>query len=188
VRPVGILDRMPSLARSNEEAHLYLDLHPCPCGGADAARDSAVGVDGGQWIVRYTCVCSHCGRSRVVEFRQPESPARPAPGAWSVGPEPSELLDAGEWLWVSDRYASAPVELAGLTAEEAAQAREDLAAAGGALDEVVKFLPAGAEEVPPSAFWTERGRQMYRAEPARFQRSRLESVRDWYRALGAGQR
>jgi hypothetical protein len=179
---------MPSLARNNEEAHLYLDLHPCACGGEDAARDSGVAFEGGQWLVRYTCVCSRCGRARLVEFRQAESQARPAPGAWSVGPEPSELLDAGEWLWLSDVYAAAPVDLSGLSAQEAAQAREDLAAAGGALDEVVKFLPADAEEMPPSAFWTDRGRQLYEAEPARFHRSRLEAVRDWYRSLLAEHR
>ena len=178
---------MPLLARSNEEAHLYLDLNPCECGGEDAARDSAVSLDGDQWIVRYTCVCARCARSRNVAFRQPESPARPAAGGWSAGDEPSELLDAGEWLWVSDLFGGAPADLAGFAAEEAAQAREDLAAAGGALDEVVKFLPGGADEVPASAFWTERGRQVWQAEPGRFRRERLAAVRDRYRALLADQ-
>jgi hypothetical protein len=174
---------MSLLARSNEEAHLYLDLHPCECGGEDAARDSAVSLDGDQWTVRYTCICARCGRPREVAFRQPESPARPATGGWSAGEGPSELLDAGEWLWVSDLYGGAPADADGLGPEEAAQAREDLAAAGGALDEVVKFLPADADEVPAAAFWTERGRQVWRSEPGRFRRERLTAVRDRYRAL-----
>lgn len=174
---------MPLLARTNEEAHLYLELHPCACGGDDAARDSAVRLEGDQWMVRYTCICARCGRSREVTFRQPESQARPAAGGWSVGDQPSELLDAGEWLWVSDMFAGAPASTDGLSPEEAAQAREDLAAAGGALDEVVKFLPAEADEVPAAAFWTDRGREVWQAEPGRFRRERLEAVRDLYRAL-----
>ncbi|MFG2042846.1 hypothetical protein [Dactylosporangium sp. NPDC048998] len=174
---------MPLLARSNEEAHLYLDLHSCECGGEDAARNSAVSLDGDQWIVRYTCVCAGCGRSREVAFRQPESPARPAAGGWAAGDEPSELIDAGEWLWVSDMFAGTPADVDGLSPEEAAQAREDLTAAGAALDEVVKFLPGGAEEVPATAFWTERGRQLRQAEPGRFRRERLAAVRDRYHAL-----
>ena len=179
---------MPLLARSNEEVHLFLDLNPCDCGGEDAARDSAVSLDGDRWLVRYTCICARCGRQREVVFRQPASPARPAVGGWSVGDEPSQLLDAGEWLWVSDMFAGAPAEVDGLDREEAARAREDLAAAGGALDEVVKFLPAGADEVPDSAFWTERGRQVWQAEPGRFRRERLAAVRDRYHALLADQR
>jgi hypothetical protein len=176
---------MPPLARTNEEAHLYMDLHPCACGGDDAARDSSVGVEDGAWVSRYTCVCRRCGRQRVFQFRQPEAPGRPAEGAWSTGPEPSELLDAGDWLWVADLFGGAPAEPAGLSPAEVGRARADLAAAGGAVDEVLKFLPAGADEVPEAAFWTERGRRLRASAPDRFRRERLAAVRDTYRTLQA---
>ncbi len=173
---------MALLARTNEEAHLYMDMYPCECGGQDAARDSAVG----ETVVRYTCVCRACGRTRDFEFRQPEAPARPVDGAWAVGPAPSELLDAGEWLWVADMFGGAPAEPAGLSPAELAQARADLAAAGAAVEEVLKFLPPDANEVPAEAFWTERGRELRAAAPSRFLRGRLEAVRDSYRAVRDG--
>jgi hypothetical protein len=179
---------MPPLARTQEEAHLFLDLHACSCGGQDAARDSAVTMADGVWLTRYTCTCAACGRTREISFRQPDVPARPTDGGWAVGPTPSELLDAGEWLWISEQFGAAPAEFAGLSPDEAAGARADLAAAAGAVDEVLKFLPAGADEVPDSAFWTERGRGVRAAGPDRFQRLRLGAIRDSYRALLAAQR
>jgi hypothetical protein len=174
---------MPPLARSNEEAHLYMDLHPCSCGGRDASRDSAVGLDGDTFVVRYTCVCGTCGRQRTYEFREPDVPARPADGGWSAGPQPSELLDAGEWLWVADRFGRAPAEPDGLTPAEVGQARSDLAAAAAAVDETLKFLPPGAAAVPDGAFWSERGRQVRVGAPERFARASLEATRDSYRAV-----
>jgi hypothetical protein len=171
------------LARSTEEAYLHLDLHGCDCGGADADRSSAVRFVDGEWLTRYLCTCARCGRQRTFEFREPDVPARPGTGEWAVGPQPSELIDAGEWMWVADTFGRAPVELAGLPADEAAQARADLAAAAGAVDEVLKFLPATADEVPDSAFWTDRGRQVRATDPGRFQRGRIEAARAAYRAL-----
>jgi hypothetical protein len=173
---------MALLARTNEEAHLYMDMYPCECGGQDGARDSAVG----EHVMRYTCVCRACGRTREFEFRQPDQPVRPEAGGWAVGSRPSELLDAGEWLWVADMFGGAPAEPAGLTPAELAQARDDLAAAGAAVDEVLKFVPPEANEVPVAAFWTERGRELRAAAPSRFLRARLEAVRDTYRSVRDG--
>jgi hypothetical protein len=185
---VTILDRMPALARSNEEAHLFLDLYPCDCGGDDERRDSGVRLDGATWIVRYTCVCAACGRPRVVEFRQPDVPARPPTGGWSVGTHPSELLDAGEWLWVADRYAGAPATPDGLTPAEIAQAHADLVSAAEAVGEVLKFVPDGASEVPDEALWSNRGSRVFQEDPRRFLRPKLEHLRDLYRRLAAAHR
>ncbi|NUP03160.1 MAG: hypothetical protein HOW59_35090, partial [Nonomuraea sp.] len=93
------------------------------------------------------------------------------------GAEPSELLDAGEWLWVADLTASdVPVH-------DRAEARRVLRIATAAVEEVVKFVPPGAEAVPDDGFWSERGLGMRTAEPGRFQLDRLLIVRDTYQEL-----
>jgi len=48
---------------------------------------------------------------------------------------------------------------------------------------VIKFAPAGAAEVPASAFRSERGVALYRAEPGRFRLDRLAAVSATYRRL-----
>ena len=58
---------------------------------------------------------------------------------------------------------------------------EDLDIARAALEEVIKFLPDGADSVPDNAFWTERGRAVRDREPGRFRRARLAAVLDVYR-------
>ena len=174
------------LARTNEEAHLYMELRPCDCGEPDFDAASSVAQVGGSWVSRYAGRCTACGRERVFEFRQPDELTVPTDGAWAPGPQPSELLDAGEWLLVADAYGSTDTDPAGLSTIAREQARTDLAAAAAALDEVLKFLPAGADEVPEPAFWSAQGRAVRDAEPGRFRRVRLEAARQVYRtALAA---
>ncbi len=163
------------LARTNEEAHLYMELHPCECGEADFDAVSSVARVAGVWISRYSGRCVECGRERVFEFRQPEEIALPGEGAWAPDPQPSELLDAGEWLFVADTYGSTGPD-------PGPRVRTDLLAAAAALDEVLKFLPEGADEVPESAFWSARGRAVRDAEPERFRRIRLEAAWGVYHA------
>ena len=174
------------LARTNEEAHLYMELRPCVCGETDFDATSSVAQVGGSWVSRYAGRCAECDRERVFEFRQPDEIAVPADGSWAPGAAPSELLDAGEWLLVADAYGSSDADPAGLSTTAREQVRTDLAAAAAALDEVLKFLPAGADEVPEPAFWSAQGRAVRDAEPGRFRRVRLEAARRVYRtALAA---
>jgi hypothetical protein len=174
------------LARTNDEAHLYMELRPCVCGETDFDATSSVTQVGGSWISRYAGRCTECGRERVFEFRQPDEITVPTDGAWAPGAQPSELLDAGEWLVVADAYGSTDADPAGLSTTAQEQVRTDLAAAAAALDEVLKFLPAGADQVPESAFWSAQGRAVRDAEPGRFRRARIEAARQVYRtALAA---
>ena len=110
-------------------------------------------------------------------FRLPEPGSTPASADGVVfgGPEPSELLDAGEWLWVADLVAG------NIPADDPDSARQALGIAAAAMDEILKFVPAGAGEVPDAAFWSRRGRRVRAEEPGRFQRDRLAIVRDSYR-------
>jgi hypothetical protein len=60
----------------------------------------------------------------------------------------------------------------------------DYTLAAAAIDEVLKFIPSGAEAVPPEALHTATGRAAYQQEPSRFQKARLSAVADAYRQRG----
>jgi hypothetical protein len=175
-----VADMAPPLARTNEEAHLFLELHPCPCGEPDFEPTSSLTQVGDGWICRYSGECVRCGRPRAYEFRQPAEIVVPDETVWADGDQPSELLDAGEWLWVADTYASRSTDHTNLSESARRQLRTDLLAARAAVLEVLKFLPAGANEVPDTAFWSERGRAVRGAEPGRFGRLRLDAARTAY--------
>ncbi|GAA3660735.1 hypothetical protein GCM10022224_025160 [Nonomuraea antimicrobica] len=168
-----------AVARTRDEAHLYLDLHPCACGSPETTWGSAlVGTEEGL-ASRYSGVCAECGAQREYLFALPDKPVLPAGHPTFGGAEPSQLLDAGEWLWVADLSAgNVPVD-------DDAEARRALSVATAAVEEVVKFVPPGADEVPEDGFWSLRGREMRAAEPGRFQLDRLLIVRDTYRDLVA---
>ena len=50
-----------------------------------------------------------------------------------------------------------------------------------ALQEVLKFIPPGADQVPADALFSAAGKQVCLAEPGRFRRARLEAVLGGYR-------
>jgi hypothetical protein len=170
------------LARTGREAHLYMDMHPCECGEARFGRDSSVGEVDGVWLCRYQGECERCGRERLFDFRTPDGIVLPPDGAWSVDGT-SELLDAGEWLWLADALGAEPVAPAGGGGAALAQARDGLASAAAAIDEALRFLPAGAETMPDSAFWSQRGARVRAAEPGRFRRVRLVAAAQAYRSM-----
>lgn len=176
------------LARTNTEAHLYMNLRPCRCGEVVFDRQSAVVEAEGDLASHYSGPCARCGAQREFLFRLPEQILVPsADDVRFGGNAPSELLDPGEWLWVADAYAGrGSAEPGQLGEEERNTARQDLATAAAAMDEVLKFIPPGADAVPTHAFWSDRGRAVYASEPGRFRRARLEAVRDTYRQLLAG--
>ncbi|PZS31301.1 MAG: hypothetical protein DLM59_10075 [Pseudonocardiales bacterium] len=169
------------VVRTRDEAHLYLDLHPCEhCDSIDVTWEQAVVSVDGELASEYAGQCPGCGAERDYVFALPEretlSPEWPNFG----GPEPSQLLDAGEWLWVAELSAgNAPPG-------DPARERQALAIATRAVAEVVKFIPAGEEVVPDTAFWSARGRELRDAEPGRFNRGRLLVVQETYDRL-AGQ-
>jgi hypothetical protein len=164
-------------ARSNAEAHLYMDLRPCACGAVEFDRQSNVISDGDALCSRYAGPCRRCGTPRVFVFELPET-IRPVRGDQIEfgGSDPSRLLDPGEWLAVADDHAR------GLHVDSAGTHR-DLDLARAAVEEVLKFVPAGADRVPIDAFRTDRGRAVRNAEPGRFRRARLEAVLGAYSDL-----
>lgn len=173
------------LARTNAEAHLYMDLHPCRCGEATFERRSAVVEADGDLASRYSGACPRCGEQREFLFRLPAEILLAEPVEVRFGgDEPSELIDPGEWLRIADAYASqGPADVHDAPAADRARAAQDTATAVAAVDEVLKFVPAGADAVPEAAFRSELGRAVYAKEPGRFRAARLAAVRDAYRQL-----
>jgi hypothetical protein len=157
---------MAMLARTIAEARLYMDLQPCEaCGYLGFAGSMATA----RAVVRFSGQCSRCKAVREFTFRLPDEAYEGFGGA-----NPSELLDPGEWLVVADLAARhSPVPDAA-----------DYALAAAAIDEVLKFIPSGAEAVPPEALHTVTGRAAYEQEPGRFRKSRLTAVADAYRQRG----
>jgi hypothetical protein len=171
------------VARTNTEAHLFMDLNPCACGETAFERSSSVVPYEGGLASLYRGRCARCGEEREFVFGLPAEILIPS-GREVVfgGDAPSQLLDAGEWLWVADRYArSVPAGAERLTGPDREQVRTRLATAAAALAEVLKFVPPGADAVPRAALWTDRGAAVYVAEPGRFAADRLKAVREVYR-------
>jgi hypothetical protein len=172
-----------AVARTRDEALLYLELHPCEdCGAAET--DWQYGLtedDDGGLAGSYAAACPGCGAEREYLFGLPE---REAAGDWPNfgGPEPSEVVDAGQWLEIADLNAGAVPE------NDTAAANRALSVARAAVEEVIKFVPEGRTEVPEDAFWTDASRRVRDSEPGRFRLDRLMMVRDTYRTLALEER
>ncbi|MFE9563158.1 hypothetical protein ACFYM0_18855 [Streptomyces sp. NPDC006487] len=160
-------------ARSSSEAHLYMDLHPCDCGGADFERRHHLEQHGDDLVAVYEGVCRGCGRDRRFEFVMAvEIP--PPPPAYG-GAEPSEIIDPGEFSEVADRFGRwAGIGLLNSPESEHHKYRGAMASALAAVEEVFKFIPAGQDAVPASAFTSARGRARYEKDPENFTREILE--------------
>lgn len=175
VRPRGCLLESVLLARSVEEAHLYMDIR----GAEPGARGHALIARGDDLVSTYTCVCH--GAVRRFEFLIPTPTAR----VGMFGDEaPSVIIGPGEFLKVADGMSrSVPANVSGLTTAQVAEARRRVRIAAACLDEIVKFIPEGASSVPAAAFVSETDQEMFAAEPGRFGKSRLQAVAGVYREM-----
>jgi hypothetical protein len=153
------------LARTPDEAHVYMDLHPCDCGETAFERRSSVVAMGDDLGRVYRGHCARCGKAREFRFRLPAE-ALATGGLPEFGDDrPSELLDPGEWMLVAEQYARV-----------ASPTRRDLGIARAAMFEILKFMSSDDDAVPERAFTSARGREVLAQEPGRFRRVRLEAV------------
>ncbi|MGW3668900.1 hypothetical protein [Streptomyces sp. NPDC005141] len=160
------------IARSTQEAHLYMDLHACACGAEDFEREHRLDERDGVLIAVYEGVCPQCGRARSFAFRLTDE-LPPAPPAFG-GAEPSRIIDPGEFLWVGDQVATdTGLRLLHTPPAERREQRAGSAFALAAVEEVLKFLPEGADRIPEELFTSERGREVYHKNPRRFERAGL---------------
>jgi hypothetical protein len=164
------------IARTRDEALVYLDLTPCACGSVETEWDSGVVSVEGSLAKCYRGVCEGCAAEREYLFSLPRREVMPDGWPTFGGRAPSELLDAGEWMWLADLTASN-------VPDDPEDGRRALSMARAAMEEVLKFIPEGQDDVPSDAFWSARGREVRDAEPPRFRRDRLLIVRDTYRDL-----
>jgi hypothetical protein len=174
-------------ARTVVEAHLYLDLLR-----ADGSLGDDDPGDPAAWTRLTGSPTSRVLRADGAGGRFPpfDIPIAPATaGGPRFGPGASTLIDAGQWLEMAELYVEQAVE-----AEQAATGTGDADLRAEALlawrfavdvaGEVLRFLPAGADELPDTAFWTERGRAARRADPTRFTRAALQHRLRTYQQLG----
>ncbi|MBE4735140.1 MULTISPECIES: hypothetical protein [Streptomyces] len=160
-------------ARSSAEAHLYMDLHRCECGSGDFDRQHRLELRGDVLVAVYEGACRQCERTRRFEFRMAEE-VPPPPPAFG-GPEPSQIIDPGEFEAVAGRLAeSTGIQLLNTPEAEHHQFRDAIAYVVAAYEEMLKFLPPGENAIPAGAFTSEVGKARYRRDPGNYDRDILE--------------
>lgn len=141
-------------ARSAEECHLYMELHPCDCGEPvfQWSRCRREQRDDRPFSV-YEGHCGACGEARCFEFAVTDEP--PPPPAYG-GPEPSQIIGPDEFLAVAQALAAiVPADPQRLGSEEREQAMEVIELASAAIDEVLKFAPEPDGEALPARLRSE---------------------------------
>lgn len=165
-------------ARTPLECRLYIELHPCDCGGAvvDIAHRLVTRDD--TLCARYQGRCLRCAKDLEYLFAlDSEIAAATAFG----GTTPSTIIDAGQYMAASERAAK-QLQVGG-PSDQQANARALLTRAIACLNEVIKWIPAGDDQVPMSAFFTSEGRRVHMEDPGRFRRERLLAVLAAFREM-----
>ena len=81
-----------AVARTRDEAHLYLELHPCPnCGSIDTPWEDGLADVEGELAMSYAGTCPGCDVERQYLFGLPARETRAAGWPTFGGPEPSAL-------------------------------------------------------------------------------------------------
>lgn len=142
-------------ARSIAEEHLYMRLHPCRCGSGESVPVSHATGRAEQGAVDENVErCTGCGTEREFLFRIPG--LVPRYDDRYGGADPSQIIDAGQWQGLAWAQIVRAMNLGDRPAEKRAHFLEAIEY----LKELQKFIPAGDEAVPESAFFTERGRRI----------------------------
>lgn len=167
------------VARTSEEARLYLDLHACDCGEQRFDPRHWLEQRGDDLVAVYEGECPQCGRTRRYEFLLAEEMPGPFP---SFGAGVSQIIDAGEFLWAaSERVGTIPVDLNLLAAQRWPQAMRDVRYGIAAVTEAVKFLADGTDELADTAVVAQRGRDLRQRRPRLFTRAGLQGQLDSFR-------
>jgi hypothetical protein len=164
-------------AQTQAEVSAYLSLATSECTDSGSTVDETISHsgDGDEWVAHYDLECPDCGLKWHFDVTVDPEPERVdgVPIQYRYDPEPSRLIDAGQWyLLFVLRLAVAreaqvqqgpngPFDLLGL-----GRMIDGFDYGRAALDEVLKFIPAGQDRVPESALWTDQGRWAYEEESA----------------------
>lgn len=172
-----------AIARSAEEARVYMELHACPRCRTETPFLPGHLVDrDGVLVSRYEGPCSGCARVRRFELELADPlPPPETPDAIRFGDGRSSLLDPGQWLVVAERYAKrVPASADGLAPAARARAAWTLKLAIGALDEALAFLAPGEVAITEATITSRAGWIAYDLDPGRFRRDRIIAVRGAY--------
>lgn len=171
------------VARTVAEAHLFMDIAGC-----DPERSHKLMADGDVLITVYQTICN--GNARTFEFRVLEGEIGAEDGGVVFGrAEASQLLDPAQFLLQASKIArTVPASPVGLDDEQRREANRRMQRAAACLEEVLKFIPEGRDDMPKTAFHTIVGARMHRANPDRFSRGRVTAVLNSYRETAAGHR
>jgi hypothetical protein len=168
-------------ARTYNEAILFIRLRPCGCGEMEAAWQDVPVTAGERPMWYFTGECAGCGRRREFTICMPEGTTRRDDVVYGDGEHPSEIIDPGEWLGVSDLYGQRAEEVLN---DENFGGSDDvnvvyfaLSARVSALDETLKFLPPNTDVMPEWLCRSITGRAVYEANPNRFARDALLAER-----------
>jgi hypothetical protein len=165
---------------------MFMALHPCACGDERFAPAVRMTLDDGELVTHYAGRCRTCHTGREFAFRIDDEftadgehpPLTPGEPEYGRGPEPSEIIDAGQWLRSAERIVAAtPSNILGVSEREWLARRYRFKAAAESVGEVLKFIPADLDDVPDHAFWTDDGRAERDRAPDRFRRDKLERFR-----------
>ena len=167
------------ISRSSAECHLYIELRPCVCGETRAPWKHRLESRVDALVAVHEGVCDLCERRWEFEFAL--DPEISAIGKFG-GNKPSQIVDAGQFLAVADAAAHAvPGEMSRIDDLSRQRARALMLRAVAAIEEVLKFIPPGADRIAMESLFAPMSKEMYLAEPGRFRKSRLEAVLSVYR-------
>ncbi|MEZ4403202.1 MAG: pentapeptide repeat-containing protein [Kofleriaceae bacterium] len=177
--------RVPGLTRSSIEANFYISLHPCPaCGSRDATSIDFGNYGSANWsetgpIEFKTARCDRCGEQRRFLFASTSGDIaawEPIGNGHIAGSMPSGIISPAAFLTEIDRVAPDLVRDPHCLLYEAyARSWNALKRSRTCWVELAKFLPEGADAIPPSHLWTDADRSIQVTTPHRLTRGYIEA-------------
>jgi hypothetical protein len=170
------------VARTAAEAHLYVDLECEALGEVPIERKQRPASKRNvRQVIEFTMYEVRCQSGKLLEFEFSVLPKERPGLRRSVsygGKEPSQLLDAGDWMLIADRHVGkAPKSVAGMSEKARKLAKEDLQIAIACVDEILKFIRPGETSVSSTTLTGNRGKTYFNKDVRRFRRDQLDGFK-----------
>ncbi len=171
-------------ARSIAECHLWLQLR----GYGEEYRDQSMRPEGDDVVVSIRYPRVGTADPAGFEFRIAKTDLAATSGdgpvLFGAGGAPSTLLDPGQFFELAETFSKqGPADVKVLPKGPALKGLRIIESAAACMDEVIKFIPAGQDPVPPEAFVSEEGRRSYEKQVGRYSRMRLGAIGGAYRKI-----
>lgn len=177
--------------RTIAEAYMYLELVLEGDGPKDYSRLTRLRSVDDRHVLEVDG--EYGGRHYRMTFVAPPPPPgekHRGGGFYGYGDEPSKLIDAGGWRLIEDWCVPAIEDAERHLREDRPPGQADhrriaegLSTARGAVREIRKFIPPGADTVPVDAFFTPSGKEVYDFDPSAFRRERVDADEARYQRL-----